>query len=78
MFYLTIKVKNVNKLYLDVRYEDKNLAKQLGARWDPSVKRWYCAKGSPLAKIFSWRKAPIAHTPTPPVKNGSSQLSMFA
>ena len=45
------------KHYLDVSYEDRDLAKKLGARWDPSVKRWYCPANSPLAKIFTWRKA---------------------
>ena len=43
------------KRYLDVSYEDRELAKRLGAKWDPSVRRWYCPAGSPLAKIFKWR-----------------------
>ena len=45
------------KHYLNVTYKDRDLAKRLGAKWDPSVRRWYCPSGSPLAKIFSWRKA---------------------
>lgn len=48
------------KHYLNVSYEDRDLAKKLGARWDPSVKRWYCPANSPLAKIFTWRK--VAHS----------------
>jgi len=44
------------KRYLNVNYKDRELAKKLGARWDPSVKRWYCPAGSPLATIFAWRK----------------------
>ena len=44
------------KRYLNVSYKDRELAKKLGARWDPSVKRWYCPAGSPLATIFAWRK----------------------
>ena len=43
------------KKYLDVRYEDRELAKRLGAKWDPAIRRWYCPSGSPLAKIFQWR-----------------------
>jgi len=43
------------KRYLDVSYDDRELAKRLGAKWDPSVRRWYCPAGSPLAKIFQWR-----------------------
>ena len=44
------------KKYLDVAYKDRDLAKRLGARWDPNVKRWYCPKGSDLERIFAWRK----------------------
>ncbi|MEP1230620.1 MAG: DUF5710 domain-containing protein [Litorimonas sp.] len=45
----------MTKRYLDVSYDDRELAKRLGAKWDPSVRRWYCPAGSPLAKIFKWR-----------------------
>jgi len=48
----------MTKQYLDVSYEDRDLAKRLGARWDPSVRKWYCTKGSALAKVFAWRAAP--------------------
>lgn len=44
------------KKYLDVAYKDRDLAKRLGARWDPNVKRWYCPAGSDLARIFTWRQ----------------------
>jgi exodeoxyribonuclease VII large subunit len=49
--------KAMTKRFLDVAYEDRDLAKRLGARWDPALKRWYYAKGSPLAKVFGWRAA---------------------
>lgn len=49
--------KSTTKHYLNVAYKDRDLAKRLGAKWDPSVRRWYCPAGSPLSKIFSWRKA---------------------
>ena len=45
------------KRYINVAYKDREMAKRLGARWDPSVKRWYCPAGSALAKVYSWRKA---------------------
>lgn len=52
------------KTYIDVAYKDRDLAKRLGARWDASVKRWYCPAGSTLALIYKWRKAPtIAAAP---------------
>ena len=46
-----------HKRYINVAYKDREMAKRLGARWDPSVKRWYCPPGSALAKVYSWRKA---------------------
>ena len=74
------------KKYLNVSYEDRDLAKRLGARWDPSVRRWYCMPGSPLAKIFTWRaeakasantdKRPSPHRVppqrVPPVETGAN------
>lgn len=47
----------MTKRFLNVAYEDRDLAKRLGARWDPALKRWYYAKNSPLAKVFGWRAA---------------------
>ena len=52
------------KKYLDVKYTDRELAKRLGARWDPSVQRWYCPAGSPLASIFKWRAETVEAKPT--------------
>jgi len=43
------------KQYLNVDYKDKDLVKRLGGRWDPTVKKWYCPRGSELARIFAWR-----------------------
>lgn len=48
------------KRYINVDYKDRDVAKRMGARWDPSVKRWYCPPGSVLAKAYGWRKAPAA------------------
>ena len=48
------------KTYINVAYKDRDLAKRLGARWDPSVKRWYCPSDSTLALIYMWRTAPVS------------------
>ena len=55
------------KKFLNVKYTDRELAKRLGAKWDPSVQRWYCPAGSPLATIFKWRAE--AAEPKPAVKD---------
>lgn len=47
----------MSKRYINVSYQDRDMAKRLGARWDASVKRWYCPPNSALAKVYSWRKA---------------------
>lgn len=30
-----------NRVYLNVPYDDKEEAKELGCRWDPDAKKWY-------------------------------------
>ena len=30
------------RVYLSVSFSDKNKAKELGCRWDPNKKKWYC------------------------------------
>jgi len=62
------------KHYLNVAYKDRDLAKRLGAKWDPSVRRWYCPSGSPLSKIFSWRKASNTVNAEVSASDGASNL----
>jgi hypothetical protein len=33
--------KSIEKLYLNVPFMEKDVAKNLGARWDPQKKLWY-------------------------------------
>ncbi|GLQ20456.1 DUF5710 domain-containing protein [Algimonas porphyrae] len=54
----------MTKRYINVAYKDREMAKRLGARWDASVKRWYCPPGSALAKVYSWRQASTASSRT--------------
>ena len=81
MFYFD-KGTIMDKKYLSVDYNDKEFAKKLGAKWDPSVNRWYCLEGSALSKVLSWRaapikvQAPIRHTPV--AKRAVEQISLFA
>lgn len=47
------------KQYLTVSYQDKDLVKRLGGRWDATVKKWYCPRGSELSKVFAMRAPQI-------------------
>ena len=66
------------KKYLDVKYTDRELAKRLGARWDPSVQRWYCPVGAPLATIFKWRAESTEPAPSTryPAQNENFELPL--
>lgn len=35
------KKENVGRIYLSVPYQKKDLAKELGAKWDPEGKKWF-------------------------------------
>ena len=43
--------------YLAVPYEEKDAAKRLGARWDPSAQRWYIPAGHDPEPFARWRAA---------------------
>ena len=70
--------RTVAKKFLNVKYADRELAKRLGARWDPSVQRWYCPVGSPLATIFKWRgeAADIKPSKQYPAQNENFELPL--
>ena len=36
-----IEEKEVQKIYLNIPFKNKDAAKKLGARWDAAIKRWY-------------------------------------
>jgi len=56
--YTPNKILN-KKMFLKVKYEDKDQAKSLGAKWDPSKKKWYYMtnlseeKKEKLVELFS-------------------------
>lgn len=39
---------------LHVPFEENNLAKKAGAKWDPQKKSWYAPAGSNLDKFRKW------------------------
>lgn len=42
------------KTYLDVPFEQKERAKELGARWDAARKRWFVPDGVDLFPFLHW------------------------
>jgi hypothetical protein len=45
----------MKKIYLNVPYSDKEDAKELGARWDPSEKKWYTFENNDhLYDLLEW------------------------
>ena len=47
------------KIVLDVPYKEKEEAKELGARWDNDLKKWFVPAGEdpePFAKWFQGKK----------------------
>ena len=49
--------------YLAVPYDEKDTAKRLGARWDPSAQSWYIPAGADAEPFARWRDP--NRTPTP-------------
>lgn len=42
--------------YLDVNYEDREKAKEFGARWNPKKKKWEFEKEEDAQKFLDWKK----------------------
>lgn len=42
------------KVFLDVPYSEKDVAKQLGAKWSPELKRWYIPEGVDAVAFEKW------------------------
>lgn len=48
-------MKNVSrKLILNVPYEEKDKAKELGAWWDPDIKKWFVPEGKDVGLFSKW------------------------
>ncbi len=41
-------------LYLNVPYKEKDIAKNLGAKWDPQIKKWYVENRRDYKKFTKW------------------------
>uniref|UniRef100_A0A7S0MW01 DUF5710 domain-containing protein n=1 Tax=Pyramimonas obovata TaxID=1411642 RepID=A0A7S0MW01_9CHLO len=43
-----------NRKYLDCPYVDKDIVKELGARWDATEKKWHIPPGLPVERFSEW------------------------
>ncbi len=41
---------------LDVPFAEKEEAKQLGAQWDPDLRKWFVPQGDDVAPFEKWLK----------------------
>lgn len=41
-------------VYLDVPYSEKDNAKQLGAKWNPELKKWFIPTGLDITAFIKW------------------------
>lgn len=41
-------------LYLNVPYSEKDIAKNMGAKWNPKERKWYITKYRDYAKFYDW------------------------
>ncbi len=66
-----------NKIYLNVPYAQKDAAKALGARWDPSRKKWYVPAGVDMAPFASWL-ADVSDSPSVATRDAVAGVFTYA
>ncbi len=44
-----------NKFYINCPYDEKDLAKALGAKWDNDARKWYVPEGLDKNRFKRWR-----------------------
>ena len=49
----------MSTIYLQVPYKEKELAKELGARWDNVKKQWYIPLGNDYKAFSRWMPADL-------------------
>ena len=47
------------RVYLECPYHEKDVVKELGARWDTTERRWYVSSGTNLEPLKPWIKQRI-------------------
>ena len=52
-----------NKFYINCPYDEKELAKALGAKWDKDERKWYVPEGVDKNKFKRWGPRKITKSP---------------
>lgn len=55
----------MGRIWLNVPYRMKDLAKAAGARWDPQARRWYAPRPG-MSALDQWAPPPVPKAWTPP------------
>lgn len=50
-------------LVLEVPFSEKDEAKQLGARWDPDLRKWFVPRGKDTTLFKRWMRDETASNP---------------
>lgn len=66
----------MQRLWLDVPYREKDLAKGSGARWDPQARRWYAPR-SGMRTLDQWLPSPARTTVAVSVPSWSNDPSVL-
>ena len=61
-----------SKTYLNVPFSQKDDAKSLGARWDPSKKKWYAPSSLDITLFKKWNKEPSTNSTSTKQKTKTS------
>ena len=52
---MTSPKPDYDKYMLDAPFRDKDIVKRLGARWDPSLRRWFITSAADLEQFQRWK-----------------------
>jgi exodeoxyribonuclease VII large subunit len=63
----------MTKTYLAVKYQEKDAAKTLGARWDASEQKWFVPEGRDLAPFSQWLPPELRSGATEPIAATGAQ-----
>jgi len=63
-----------SKIFLNVPFAQKDEAKALGAKWDPSKKKWYISSNLDILLFSQWNTNAVSSVSTSKASKASSTL----